>query len=33
MDREFGAKEALEYVRKMNFTPSGVAFDAALNTK
>lgn len=33
MDRVFGAKEALEYVRKMNFSPSEVAFDAALNTK
>ena len=27
MDREFGAKEALEFVRSHDFTPSGVAFD------
>ena len=27
MDREFGAKEALEFVRTMNFSPSKVAFD------
>jgi sugar phosphate isomerase/epimerase len=27
MDREFGAKEALEFVRQMNFAPSKVAFD------
>jgi len=27
MDREFGAKEALEFVRRMNFSPSTVAFD------
>ena len=30
MDREFGAGEALDYVRKMNFSPAEVAFDAAL---
>jgi len=30
MEREFGAKEAYEYVRKMNFSPSQTAFDAAL---
>ncbi len=29
MDREFGAKEALEFLRKQDFTPSTVAFDAA----
>jgi sugar phosphate isomerase/epimerase len=28
MEREFGAKEALEFVRKLNFTPSSIAFDA-----
>ncbi len=27
MDREFGAKESLEFVRRMNFSPSKVAFD------
>jgi len=27
MDREFGAKEALDFVRSMNFFPSEVAFD------
>jgi sugar phosphate isomerase/epimerase len=30
MDREYGAREALEYVRKHDFAPSGVAFDAAM---
>lgn len=29
MDREFGAQEALEFVRRQNFTPSKLAFDAA----
>jgi sugar phosphate isomerase/epimerase len=29
MNREFGAKEALEFVRTFNFEPSDVAFDAA----
>jgi hypothetical protein len=29
MNREFGAKEALEFVRSFNFEPSDVAFDAA----
>jgi sugar phosphate isomerase/epimerase len=28
MNREFGALEALEFTRKINFTPSDVAFDA-----
>ena len=27
MDREFGAKEALDFVRRHDFPPSGVAFD------
>jgi len=31
MDREHGAKEALETVRKLDFTPSKVAFDAAFD--
>lgn len=29
MDREFGAREACEYIRATDFTPSQVAFDAA----
>jgi sugar phosphate isomerase/epimerase len=29
MDREFGAREACEYVKSVDFTPSDVAFDAA----
>jgi len=29
MDREFGAREACEFTRKMDFSPSGRAFDAA----
>jgi sugar phosphate isomerase/epimerase len=29
MDREFGAREACEYVRSVDFTPSSIAFDAA----
>jgi sugar phosphate isomerase/epimerase len=31
MDREHGAKEAAEFVRKVDFPPSNVAFDAAFN--
>ena len=31
MDREHGAKEALEFVRKLDFEPSKVAFDAAFD--
>ncbi len=27
MDREFGAEEALDFVRTMNFSPSKAAFD------
>lgn len=30
MDRIFGAKEALEFVRKINFSPSTVAFDDSM---
>jgi sugar phosphate isomerase/epimerase len=33
MDREFGAKEAAAYVRKMDFPASNVAFDAAFEKK
>ena len=29
MDREYGAREALEFVRRTDFAPSSVAFDAA----
>jgi sugar phosphate isomerase/epimerase len=31
MDREHGAREACEFVRKLDFEPSGVAFDAAFS--
>ena len=31
MDREHGAKEALEFVRRVDFAPSQVAFDAAFD--
>ena len=30
MDREFGAAEAIGFVRRADFAPSGVAFDAAM---
>jgi hypothetical protein len=30
MEREFGAKEACAFVRRADFAPSNVAFDAAL---
>jgi sugar phosphate isomerase/epimerase len=30
MDREFGAREACKYVRRLNFSPSRMAFDSAL---
>ena len=33
MDRDHGAKEALEFVRKVDFPPSNVAFDAAFEKK
>jgi len=29
MEREHGAKEALEFVKKIDFEPSKTAFDAA----
>lgn len=29
MEREYGAKEAIEFVKKINFEPSQVAFDSA----
>jgi hypothetical protein len=33
MERERGAREACEYVRKLDFEPSRVAFDAAFGKK
>ena len=27
MDREYGAKESVDFVKRMNFSPSDVAFD------
>jgi hypothetical protein len=30
MDREWGAREALQFVRQIDFAPSSVAFDAAM---
>jgi sugar phosphate isomerase/epimerase len=33
MDREFGAKEACDFVRKVDFPPSDIAFDAAFEKK
>ncbi len=32
MDREFGARESLEFVRSLNFSPSEVAFDKDMKT-
>jgi hypothetical protein len=33
MDREHGAQEAAAFVRKVDFAPSKVAFDAAFDKK
>ena len=33
MEREFGITESYEYIKKMNFYPSSIAFDTALKTK
>ncbi|GAP05984.1 sugar phosphate isomerase [Anaerolinea thermolimosa] len=33
MDREFGAKEACAFVRRIDFAPSAIAFDAAFERK
>lgn len=33
MDREYGATEACAFVKKLNFKPSTVAFDAAFERK
>ena len=30
MEREKGARESFQYIQKMNFSPSEIAFDAAL---
>ena len=30
MDREYGAQDALDFVRRTDFAPSSVAFDAAM---
>jgi hypothetical protein len=32
MEREFGAREALAFVRRVDFAPSNIAFDAAMQT-
>ena len=32
MERTFGAREAFEFTRRMNFEPSDIAFDSALKT-
>lgn len=32
MDREFGAQESMEFVKKINFSPSEVAFDRDMKT-
>jgi hypothetical protein len=33
MDREHGAREACDFVREVDFRPSGRAFDAAFEEK
>jgi hypothetical protein len=33
MDREHGAQESCAFVRRLDFQPSGVAFDAAFEKK
>jgi sugar phosphate isomerase/epimerase len=33
MDREYGAREALEWTRKIDFAASGIAFDSALKNE
>ena len=32
MDREYGAREACEFVRKIDFKPSDIKFDAAIKS-
>jgi hypothetical protein len=31
MERQHGAREACEFVRKLDFAPSNIAFDAAFD--
>ena len=31
MDRDWGAREALDFVRRTDFAPSSIAFDAAFS--
>jgi len=33
MDREWGAQDAIAFVRRTDFAPSNVAFDAAFSQK
>jgi hypothetical protein len=33
MDREWGAREALEFVRRADFAPAAVGFDAAFQSE
>ncbi|MFP4461699.1 MAG: sugar phosphate isomerase/epimerase family protein, partial [Thermotogota bacterium] len=33
MDREAGAKEALEFVKKVDFPPSGISFDDSMKSE
>ncbi len=33
MDREWGAQDALAFVRRTDFAPSAVAFDAAMQSE
>lgn len=33
MDREWGVKDAVAFVRRGDFSPSNIAFDAAMQTK
>jgi hypothetical protein len=30
MDRDFGAAESVEFVKKINFSPSDIAFDGEM---
>ena len=32
MDREYGAREACEFVKKIDFKPSDIKFDAAIKS-
>jgi len=33
MEREYGVKEAYEFVKKIDFSPSNIQFDAAFDDK